>query len=96
VNEITTDPARIGWLQQNGSPVVESMEGGALHYVCLQEGLPFLQLRSVSNDVGIRDKTKWNIPLAIGELNKKLTGLLNELAGQEITILEKVSTIFEK
>jgi futalosine hydrolase len=89
VNEITTHPDRIGWLQQNLSPVVESMEGAALHYVCLKETLPFLQIRSVSNAVGVRDKTKWDIPAAVRELNKKLIGFLNTLAGQDDTILEK-------
>ena len=79
VNEITTDAQRIRWHQQNTSAVVESMEGGPLHYVCLQAGVPFLQLRAVSNPVGVRDKTKWNIPLAIARLNEQLIGLLNKL-----------------
>src|SRR5579859_1902869 len=56
VNEITTDAKRIGYHQQNTAAVVESMEGGPMHYVCQQAGVPFLQLRSVSNAVGIRDK----------------------------------------
>jgi futalosine hydrolase len=89
VNEITTDAVRIGWYQQNGSPIVESMEGGALHYVCLQENIPFLQIRSVSNEVGVRDKTKWDIPTAVRRLNEKLMGLLERLAGQDERILER-------
>jgi futalosine hydrolase len=80
VNEISTDFQRIAWHQQNTSAVVESMEGGAFHYVCLQAGLPFLQLRSISNPIGIRDKTKWNIPLAIARLNEELIVLLEKLA----------------
>ncbi|HEY4107485.1 futalosine hydrolase [Puia sp.] len=79
VNEITTDPTRIEWHQQNTFAVVESMEGGSLHYVCLQAGVPFLQLRAVSNAVGVRDKTKWNIPLAIARLNEELIVLLEKL-----------------
>lgn len=79
VNEITTDPQRIRWHQQNTSAVVESMEGGPLHYVCLQTGVPFLQLRAVSNLIGVRDKTKWNIPFAITRLNEQLIGLLKKL-----------------
>ena len=88
VNEITTDPARIEWVQQNLSPVVESMEGGALHYTCLQESIPFLQIRSVSNEIGIRDKTKWDVPTAIRCLNEKLIGLLTQLALEDESILE--------
>ena len=71
VNEISTDSKRIEWYQQNLSPAVESMEGAALHYVCLQENIPFLQIRSISNAIGERDKTKWNLPEAISKLNEK-------------------------
>jgi futalosine hydrolase len=56
------------------------MEGAALHYVCLQSGVPFLQLRSVSNTVGVRDKTKWDIKLAITRLNETLIPLLTNPA----------------
>lgn len=85
VNEITTDTKKIAWYQQNGSPGVESMEGAGFHYVCLQENIPFLQLRSVSNYIGERDKTKWNILQAISNLNEKLILLLNELSKYDET-----------
>jgi futalosine hydrolase len=88
VNEITTDPDRIRWHQQNTAAVVEGMEGGALHYVCLQEKIAFLQLRSVSNDIGVRDKTKWDIGSAIRRLNEELIQLLQQLAQQDNSILE--------
>lgn len=89
VNEITTDGGRIRWLQQNLAPVVESMEGGALHYTCLMEGIPFLQIRAISNDVGVRDKSKWDIPRAVSRLNEALISLLNKLASADETILER-------
>lgn len=79
VNEILTDIKKIEWYKQNLSPVVESMEGAAFHYVCLQENIPFLQLRAVSNYIGERDKKKWNLPQAIGKLNEKLILLVTEL-----------------
>jgi futalosine hydrolase len=89
VNEITTDQNRIAWYQQNILPVVESMEGGALHYVCLQENIPFLQLRSVSNYIGERDKTKWDIPAALHNLNEQLISMLQKLDGSNNNILTK-------
>ena len=61
---------------------VESMEGAALHYVCLQENIPFIQLRSVSNYVGERDKTKWKMKEAIENLNTALSILINKITGQ--------------
>ena len=88
VNEITTDPTRITWYQQNTAAVVESMEGGGLHYVCLREKIPFVQLRSVSNDIGVRDKTKWDIRSAILNLNEQLISLLAKLEKSTNAILE--------
>jgi futalosine hydrolase len=85
VNEITTSTERIRWYQQNTPAVVESMEGAALHYVCLLEHVPFLQLRSVSNPVGVRDKTQWDIPGAIAALNERLIALLDHPALQTDT-----------
>jgi futalosine hydrolase len=58
---------------------VESMEGAALHYVCLSEKIPFLQLRGVSNYAGERNKSKWKLKEAIGNLNKELIRLLEDL-----------------
>ncbi|MCA9837885.1 MAG: futalosine hydrolase [Trueperaceae bacterium] len=49
---------------------VESMEGAAAAQVCLARNVPFAELRGISNLVGERNKTAWNIPLAIGNVNK--------------------------
>ena len=68
VNEITTRPERIQSMRQKYQPGIESMEGAALHLTCLQLNQSFLQLRAVSNQVGERDKAKWNIPLALSSL----------------------------
>jgi futalosine hydrolase len=61
------------------NPLIESMEGAAMHYVCLQENIPFVQIRTVSNYVGERDKSKWKIKEAIENLNNELTKLINQL-----------------
>ena len=63
-------------------PQIETMEGAALHYVCLMERIPFIQIRSVSNYVGERDKSKWKIKLAFENLNTELTNLIKELNGK--------------
>ena len=93
VNEITTDPGHIRWHQQNTAAVVESMEGAGLHYVGLQEKIPFLQLRAVSNDIGVRDKTKWDIRLAIGRLNEQVSSLLEKLAGKDETLFARQTRV---
>lgn len=61
------------------SPGIESMEGAALHYVCLQHTIPFIQIRSISNIVGERNKHNWKIKEAIEHLNKELARLVNTL-----------------
>lgn len=58
---------------------VESMEGAAFHYVCLQEHIPFLQLRAISNYVAPRDKSTWQIKEAIINLNNTLIDIIAQL-----------------
>ena len=58
---------------------IETMEGAALHYVCLQEGIPFIQLRSISNYVGERDKSKWKMEQALMNLRTELSRFMNQL-----------------
>lgn len=79
VNEISTSKKRIATYIHRYKADLESMEGASLHYVCLMEHIPFLQLRSVSNYVGERNKKKWDIPLAIKQLNRELIRLLENL-----------------
>lgn len=55
---------------------VESMEGAALHYVCLKEKIPFLQVRAISNYVTRRDRSAWRMADAIVSLNEQLAAWL--------------------
>jgi len=59
INEITTRPERIELLKAKYNAQIESMEGAALHYCCLQTATPFIQIRAISNYIGERDKSKW-------------------------------------
>lgn len=61
------------------SPDIETMEGAAFFYACNQAELPAAQLRSVSNYVERRDKSRWNIPLAIEKLNDRLIHLYTSI-----------------
>jgi futalosine hydrolase len=62
------------------SPVTESMEGAAFLYACLLLKVPNVQIRGVSNFVEERDHSRWNINLAVNNLNTTLNELLQELA----------------
>jgi futalosine hydrolase len=76
VNEITTDPKKNQLIAEKYTPVIESMEGAPFHYVCLEKGVPFLQIRSVSNFVGERDMKNWDLVGAVRILNDTLTQLV--------------------
>ena len=62
---------------QKWDPDVESMEGAAFFYGCLKSGIPFIEIRAISNIVAPRNKEKWNIPLAIQNLSAQLIEILN-------------------
>lgn len=76
VNKITDDDLMIKRMQQKFSAMIETMEGAAFHYVCLQQGIRFLQLRGISNIVGERDKTKWRMKDAIKNVNSELLKII--------------------
>ncbi len=84
VNEIKSND--FAGFQRNRSPIVESMEGAALHYVCLMEKIPFLQIRAISNRLGERDKTQWKLKDAITNLNDTLVHLIQKLEKADETL----------
>ncbi|HEY9364225.1 MAG TPA: futalosine hydrolase [Chitinophagaceae bacterium] len=77
VNEISTSKTKMQLLSGKYNPVTESMEGAAFHYVCLKQKIPFLQLRSISNYAGERNKSKWDIEKSILHLNKELADIID-------------------
>jgi len=56
----------------------ESMEGAAFMYSCRMFNVRYIQIRCVSNFIEDRDVSKWNIPLAVQNLNHFLLDLLEE------------------
>jgi futalosine hydrolase len=58
-------------------PDIESMEGAAAFYVCFNLKVPVIQVRSVSNMVEPRDKSKWKTIEAITDLNNWIESFVN-------------------
>ena len=77
VNQISTSKQMIKFYRDTFNPATESMEGAALHYVCLMENVPFLQIRSISNYIGERNKQKWNMNDSMINLNEELIKTIN-------------------
>ncbi len=69
VNRVHGHPRSIAAVEARLHPQVESMEGAAFLYACAHSGTKGLQVRAISNYVELRDKSKWDIPRAIKNLN---------------------------
>ena len=83
VNEITTSKQRSKFYLDTFRPVIESMEGAALHYTCLMEKIPFVQLRSISNYIGERNKDKWDLKKSIVNLSNELINLVEKITSND-------------
>ncbi|HKK90760.1 MAG TPA: futalosine hydrolase [Desulfobacteraceae bacterium] len=64
VSTVTATRERARALFSSFSPCMEAMEGSAAAHVAALYNTDFLEIRCGSNYAGIRDKEKWNIPLA--------------------------------
>ena len=76
VNTIHGNDNSIEKVKQLYKPDVESMEGAAFFAGCISAGGEFTQIRSISNYVEKRDKNKWQMPLAIKNLNDFLINFI--------------------
>lgn len=56
---------------------IETMESASFFYACLMEKQTFLSIRAISNYVEPRNRSNWNIPLAIENLNHILIEMLS-------------------
>jgi futalosine hydrolase len=72
---VTSTEERRLFLQTIYQCGIENMEGFSLALGCATHGLPFLEIRTVSNQVGPRDKTTWRIDKAFDRLGKVVPAL---------------------
>jgi futalosine hydrolase len=77
VNQTTGTQTTLDHLRSTFPGVqTESMEGAAFFYACMQAGVEPLQLRAISNYVGVRDRESWEMGGAIARLNEELINVL--------------------
>ena len=84
VHAITTNKSHgrknsIKDLKQKFDADMETMEGAAVFFVCLNLGLPCYQIRAISNYVEPHDPSKWDIPAALINLKSTFLKLLKNL-----------------
>lgn len=58
---------------------VETMESASVFYVCRLMDIKFVCLRSISNMVEPRDRSKWDLKNAINNLTKEVKCLINSI-----------------
>jgi futalosine hydrolase len=68
VNTVHGDEGSIARVTERFNPDIESMEGAAFMYTCLIHGVPFAQVRAVSNIVERRNRAAWKVDEAIAKL----------------------------
>jgi futalosine hydrolase len=69
VSGVTGPPERAGWLKLSCNGQMENMEGFAAAYAATLRGLPFLEVRTISNLVGSREPEDWNLKGALRSLH---------------------------
>ncbi len=65
VSSVTGDAQRAGWLKAAYNADIENMEGFAIAFAAGQKGLPFLEMRTISNLVGSRYAEHWDVKGAL-------------------------------
>jgi futalosine hydrolase len=77
VNTVHGRDESIAAIIERLAPQVESMEGVAFAYACAMSGLPYAQVRAVSNMVERRNRGAWQLDLAIRHLNEMAIRILD-------------------
>lgn len=78
VNTVHGHEASIAAIVNRLSPQVESMEGAAFAFACTISGVPYAQVRAVSNRVERRNRAAWRLDLAIRNLNDAAIRILDQ------------------
>lgn len=79
VSACTGTRKRAGELVRRFSPLCENMEGAAIAHICRLYGIPFVEIRGISNIVENRNKEKWDIKLAAENCQKTVLHFLEAL-----------------
>ena len=79
VNTVHGHERSIACVTKRFAPDVESMEGAAFMYACLIHGVPFAQVRAVSNIVERRNRSAWKLPEAIARLSETARRVIDHL-----------------
>lgn len=77
VATITATDARAAELFHYYAAIMEAMEGSGAAHIAILYDIPFLEIRAVSNMVGQRKRSGWNLPLACTRCNEAVISFLD-------------------
>ncbi|MEO5582139.1 MAG: futalosine hydrolase [Saprospiraceae bacterium] len=79
VNTVHGHQPEIDLFKSKYDAQIESMEGASFFAVCMSKNVPCLQIRAISNMVEPRNKSSWQIQLAIDNLHQSLLEIISGL-----------------
>ena len=80
VNKVLSSERSIEIIKNKYSPHIVNMEGAAVYYSALLSKTPCVEVRSISDYAGERDKSKWKIDGAIRSLNRIIQQIYEQRA----------------
>jgi futalosine hydrolase len=78
LSTMTGTAERAAELMGRHGAVAEAMEGAGVAHVASLHNLPVLEVRTISNEVGLRDKTSWDLVTALTALGTAAGAILRE------------------
>jgi futalosine hydrolase len=78
LSTMTGTAERAAELMARHGAVAEAMEGAGVAHVAALHDLPVLEVRTVSNEVGLRDRTSWDLVTALTSLGTAAGALFAE------------------
>jgi futalosine hydrolase len=76
LSTMTGTAERAAELMGRHGAVAEAMEGAGVAHVAALHGLPVLEVRTISNEVGLRDRTSWDLVTALTSLGTAAGAIL--------------------
>jgi len=81
LSTMTGTSERAAELMGRHGGVAEAMEGAGVAHVASLHGLPVLEVRTISNEVGLRDRTSWDLVTALTSLGTAAGAMFREGLG---------------
>jgi futalosine hydrolase len=76
LSTVTGTASRAAELQARYRAICENMEGASVAHICMLYGVPFLEIRGISNMVEDRDRRSWRLKEAAAKCQRAVMGVV--------------------